>query len=160
MILKVAAFGATASVVTGPPAAFQAFNAAVEHSRVGMAEIFQKPQATRRAHAGIIFVKNNFFGFAHAAQFEHVMNHEHECFERRFASVDQAQAEEIEVDGAGNMAASIIFRGPDVDEAKIRRAEFLLQLRRCCEKLLARVLFFHSVPIALVKMALQLCDPT
>jgi hypothetical protein len=51
-------------------------------------EIFQKPQSPRGAHAGVAFVKDNFLGFARAAQFEDVMDHVHECLKRRFTCVN------------------------------------------------------------------------
>ena len=40
--------------------------------------------------------------------------------ERGVAGVDQTQAEEIEMSGAGDMALGKIFRWPDVDDAEIR----------------------------------------
>jgi hypothetical protein len=47
------------------------------------------------------------------------MDHVHERLERRFGSVDQTQAEEIEMSRAGNVALSVIFGGSQVYDAKV-----------------------------------------
>ena len=103
-----------------------------------------------------VFVKHDFLRFADAAQFEHVMDHEHESLERRFAGVDQAEAKEVEVRRAGNMPFGVIFRRSHVNDAKICSAEFSLQFACCCEQGFARILFIHRLPITLVEMALQI----
>ena len=91
-----------------------------------MAEVLQEPNAARRAHAGVVFVEDDFLCLADAAQLEHMVDHEHKGLERRVAGVDQTQAEEIEMSGAGNMALGVVFGWSGVDDAEIGGAEFVL----------------------------------
>src|SRR5215470_3435342 len=65
----------------------------------------------------------------------------------------------IEMTGARNMSLGKLFRRPHVNEGKVGSAKLLLQLRRSCEQLRARVFFFHRLRIALLEMALQITTP-
>ena len=123
-ILNVAALGAVAFGCHRRARGFPGLHAAVEHFHVRVAVVFQEPHAARRAHIGVLFVENDFFRFADAAQFEHMVDHEHKRFERRVGGVDQTQAEEIEMGGAGNMALGVVFGRSGVDDAEIGGAEF------------------------------------
>ena len=131
-------------------------HATVEHFYMRMTEELQEPNTARRAHAGVVFVEDDIFVFTNAAQLEHMMDHEHEGPERSVGSVDQTQAEEIEVSSAGNMAFGVVFGWPGIDDAEIVRAELVLQLVDCNEQRIACVLLFHKLPITLVEMALQI----
>src|SRR5581483_3041269 len=135
---------------------FPGLETAVEHFDIRMPVIFQKPQAARRAHAGVVLVKDDFFRFADTAQLEHVMDHEHERLERRVAGVDEAQAEKIEMGRAGDMAAGVVFGRTHVDDTEIFPAELWQQFAHGREQGCARVLLFHRLPITLVEMALQI----
>jgi hypothetical protein len=106
---------------------------------------------------GIGAIEDDWLVRADAAQLEHMMDHEHEGFERRLSGVDQAQAEEIEMGRAGNMALGVVLGAPRVDETETGRAELGLQFGRVGEQSLARVWLFHGFPITLVEKALQSC---
>ena len=88
-----------------------------------MAVVLQEPYAARRAHAGVAFVEDDFFGLVDPAQFEYMVIMYMKAL-TGVAGVYQAQAEEIEMTGAGDVALGKIFRRTDVDDAEIRRAEF------------------------------------
>ena len=53
------------------------------------------------------------------------MDHVHECPERRFACIDQAEAKKIEMNGAQDVTVSKLLRRSHVDQAEIRGTEFL-----------------------------------
>src|SRR4051812_13843428 len=87
---------------------------AVEHARIRMAEVLEKPHRPCRPHAGILLIKNYGFVLVDTAQFEYVVDHVHKCLERRFTSVDQAQTKKIPMNCSWNVPPGEVFGRPDV----------------------------------------------
>ena len=99
---RVAAGGA-ASRVTGNPPRVHAPNPPSSSRTDGMAEVLEKPERARRAHAGLLVVDDDRRRRVDAARGEQVLDHPHERLERRRVGVDQADAEQIEVDARPGM---------------------------------------------------------
>src|SRR5262245_56491767 len=135
---------------------FPRLNTAIQHPNIRVTEELQEPKSPRGSHAGVFLVEDHLFIIADAAQFKDMMDHVHECLERRFPCVNQAETKKIKMDRARNVTLSKLFRRPHVDQTEVRCAEFFLQFSRCCEERFSRVFFFHIAPITLLKMTLQI----
>ena len=100
------AAAAPASRVTGRPAARPGAEAAVEQPHARVAEVLEEPERARGAHARLLVVDDDRRRRVDAVDREHVLDHPHERLERRRIGVDQADAPQIEVDGAGDVPAA------------------------------------------------------
>src|SRR5581483_2460832 len=135
---------------------FPCLYTAVEHGDFLVAEVFQEPQAARRLHSGIFLVENDLRIEVDAAQLEEVRDHRHERGERRRARVDEADAEEIEMDRAGNVALRIDLGLARIDHAQIGGAELRFELLGSCEQLGTGVRFlFHGSAYNTVEKRIQ-----
>src|SRR3954451_13880616 len=82
---------------------------AVEHARIRMAEVLEKPHRPCRTHGGILLIKNYDFVLVDTAQFEYVVDHVHNALERHYQSVDQAQTKKIPMNCSRNVPPGEVF---------------------------------------------------
>jgi hypothetical protein len=69
--------------------------------------MFQKPEGASRSNTGLLVVHDNGSGSIDAVHGEDVLDHPHECFQRRRVRVDQADAPQIEVDRRRDVSGSV-----------------------------------------------------
>src|SRR5262249_16012113 len=99
---------------------FPCLNTAIQHPNLRVIEELQEPKSPCGSHAGVFLVEDELFIIADAAQFKDVMDHVHECLERRFSCVNQAEAKKIKMNGGRNMPLGKLFRRPHVDRTEVR----------------------------------------
>ena len=87
-----------------------------------MAEVLEKPEGAGGTNPGLIVVDDDRRRRLHAASREQVLDHPHERLERRRVGVDQADAEEIEMNGAGDVSGGVGVGRPEIEEQGTGRA--------------------------------------
>ncbi len=103
--------------------------AAVEQLRLRVAEQLQEPQRARRADAGALVVDHDLAIGVDAAGGELMLDDPEEGAHRRRIRVDQADAVEVEMHGAGQGAAGELLRRPEIDHERTGRADPLAERR-------------------------------
>ncbi len=93
-------------------------HAAVEDAHIRVAEVFEEPERAGRAHAGVAFVHHHGPIGRHSPQREEVSDHPHEGAQWRFTGVDEAQAPEVQVNAAGQMAGGEFLCGSQVQKQR------------------------------------------
>src|SRR5687767_1285037 len=106
-------------------------HAAVEHAHVRMAQVFEQPEATSGAQAGLPFVDHHGPVRRHSAQREEVPDHPHEGAQWCLAGIDETDTPEVEMNAAGQVADSEFFGGTKIEQQRrLRGLQLLLQLAR------------------------------
>ena len=82
----------------------------------------EKPERAGGANARLIVVDNDRRRRLDAASREQVLDHPHERLERRRVGVDQADAEEVEMNGAGDVSGGVGLGRPEIEEQGAGRA--------------------------------------
>jgi hypothetical protein len=126
-------------VADGAPLARPGVEAAVEQPRRGMPEQLEEPERARRPDARAFVVDDDLPAVVDAAGREQVLDDPEEGAHRRRVGVDEAEAVEIEVDGAGQGAAGELLGRPEVDHERTGRADPLVQGSRGDEQFRVRV---------------------
>ena len=113
---------AGASRETGKPSRVQAPNPPSSSRTDAMAEVLEKPERAGGANPRLIVVDDDRRRRLDAAGREQVLDHPHERLERRRVGVDEADAEQIEMNGAVDVSGGVGLGRPEVDEQGTGRA--------------------------------------
>ena len=84
-----------------------------------MPEIFQKPECPCRTYARLVIVHDNGHVIGNAARRKQMFDDPEKRLQRRVIGVDEADAEEIEMHGAGQVAVGEVFGRPQVDDERL-----------------------------------------
>ena len=92
--------------------------AAVEQPQRGMAEVVEEPEHARGPDVGGVAVDEHGAIVGYPAESEHVLDHPEERRERRRIGVDQAEAPQVQVHGAGQVAGGERLGGAHVEDER------------------------------------------
>ncbi len=110
--------------------------AAVEDLHPRMAEVLEEPEGARGPHARLLVVHDDRGVRVDSSEVEEVIDDPHEGLERRRIRVDEREAPEIEMDGAGDVSGREVFGRAEVDRQRFRvRPQRLIELGGSREQL-------------------------
>ena len=87
--------------------------AAVQHLHVRMAEVLEEPECACSPDPRLVVIDNDRRSACDAAQIEQVIDHPHERLQGRGIGVDERDAPQVQVHGAGNVAVREILRAAE-----------------------------------------------
>ncbi len=95
-----------------------------------MTKVFQEPECAGRANARLFVVYDDWRGRIDPVHGKHVLDHPHECCERRRIGINEADPPEVEMDCARDVTRRIRLWWSEIEHQRRRHSTWLEQRRQ------------------------------